>query len=231
MDRIRLLLANSTFLGGLPSDVLDGLVAKGQVRSVAKGAAVYRRGDPGNSLMVVIDGRVKLTNTSLGGTDVVLYYAGAGELLGEVAALDGQERAADAIVLEDSDIFVICTRELLPVLTAHPTTLWTIIRALCARLRMGAEIIEDNTLEMRGRMARGLLRLARQQAKGAEGTGAPLTIPQEELGKYLGMSRANVSRQLGQLKTAKVITASGTEIAITDEQGLMEIAQASPMKD
>lgn len=231
MDRIRLLLAKSTFLGRLPGAALDALIGKGQRRSVAKGAVVYRRGDPGDSLMVVIDGRVKLTNTSLGGKEVVLYYVGVGELLGEVAALDGQERAADAIALEDSEIFVICARELLATLTAHPPALMEILRALCARLRMGAEIIEDNTLEMRGRMARGLLRLARQQVKGADGTCAPLTISQEELGKYLGMSRANVNRQLGQLKTAKVIIISGTEITIIDEQGLMEIAQASPMKD
>jgi len=231
MDRIRLLLANSTFLGRLPDAALDALMSKGQRRSVARGAVVYRRGDPGDSLMVVVDGRVKLTNTSLRGREVVLYYVGVGELLGEVAAFDGQERVADAIALEDSEIFVICMRELLPTLAAHPPALMEVIRALCGRLRLGAEIIEDNTLVMLSRTARGLLRLARHQGKGADGGCVRVIISQEELGRYLGMSRANANRQLGQLKTAEVITVSGTEITIIDERGLMEIAQASSSKD
>jgi CRP-like cAMP-binding protein len=42
-----------------------------------------------------------------------------------------------------------------------------------------------------------------------------LSISQEELGKYLGVTRANVNRQLSELKTAKLITISGTEITLS----------------
>jgi CRP/FNR family transcriptional regulator, cyclic AMP receptor protein len=226
MDRVRPFLTKNTFLGRLPGIVLDDLIGKGQLRSLAKGAIVYRRGDLGDSLMAVIKGRIKLTNTSIDGKEVVLLYVGVGEIFGEIAALDGKERAADAVALEDSEVFVVCTRDLLPTLTAHPHAMLEILQALCEKIRTAAEIVEDNTLEMRSRTARGLLRLARQHGRTASDACLQLIISQEEFGKYLGMSRANVNRQLGQLKIANVIRISGTEISITDERELVDIAQA-----
>src|SRR6476660_4136403 len=119
LDRVRPFLQGKSFLGRLPDVVLDALIGKGQVRSFAKGALVYRRGDPGDSLIVLIKGRIKLTNTSVGGKEVVLHYLGTGDIFGELAALDGKERAADAIALEDSEVFVVYTRDhLMPILIA-----------------------------------------------------------------------------------------------------------------
>ena len=105
--RIRAFLAKSTFLGRLPGVALDTLVGKGQIRSFAKGVVIYRRGDPGDSLLFAISGRIKLANTNIGGKEVVLHYVGVGEIFGEIAALDWKERAADAVALEECQIFFL----------------------------------------------------------------------------------------------------------------------------
>ena len=231
-ERIRPFLANNTFLGRLPGVVIDALVGKGQLRSFSKGAIVYRRGDPGDSLMVVIKGRIKLTNTTINGKEIVLYYVGQGDIFGDIAALDGKERAVDTVALEDSEVFVVYTRDLLPTLTNHPAAMLEVVRVLCEKIRIGAGIVEDNSLEMRGRTARGLLRLARRHGRLDTGSAQlQLTISQEELGKFLGMSRANVNRQLGQLKIADLIRISGSEISIIDEKGLVDIGEAPAVKD
>src|SRR5262245_48175732 len=137
-DHVRPFLTNNTFLGRLPGTVLDALIEKGQLRRFAKGDIAYRRGDPGDSLMVLIKGRIKLTNTSVEGKEVALHYVGVGDIFGEIAALDGKERAADSIVLEDSEVFVVCTRDLLPTLTAHPDAMLEVLQALCEKIRTGA---------------------------------------------------------------------------------------------
>lgn len=225
LETVRPILTKNTFLGRLPEVVLDALVRKGQIRTYEKGAIVYRRGDPSDSLMVVISGRVKISNTNAGGKEIVLDFLGVGDIYGEFSAMDGKERAVDAFALEDSEVFVVYSRDLLPTLIAHPHAMLEIIRVLCERARAGAAIIEDNTLRMRARAAKGLLRLARQRGcRSADGASLQLTISQEELGKYLGLSRANVSRQLGQLRLANTITVNGTVISIIDEEGLEEIA-------
>jgi len=232
LERVRPLLKKNTFLGRLPDVVLDALMCRGQLRSFTKGSVIYQRGEPGDSLMVVIAGRIKLTNVSSSGREVVLDFVGPGGIYGEVAALDGKDRAADAVALEDAEVFVVYTRDLLPTLAAHPNAMLEVIHALCEKVRTGAAIIEDGTLEMRARAARGLLRLARQHGRaGADGASLQLTMSQEELGKYLGLSRTNVNRALGQLKLANVIKISGTSISIIDEKGLADIAEAPPSKD
>ena len=223
------LLAKAELFAGLDRVTLAKLAANLDPVVFRKGQAACKQGEPGDSLMVVIAGRTKLTNVSVSGKEVVLHFLGAGDIYGEIAALDGKERAANAVALEESQVFLLYTRDLIPALKAHPIAMFAIIQALCEKIRAGAAIIEDSTLEMRGRTARGLLRLARQHGRrDAEGVCLQLTISQEELGKYLGLSRANVSRQLGQLKEADVIKIGGAHIIITDEKGLAEIAEAAP---
>src|SRR5262249_48666414 len=173
----------------------------------------YCRGDAGDSLMVLAKGRIKLANTSVDGKEIVLHFVGVGDIFGEIAALDGKERAADAIALDDSEIFAVATRDLWPILTTHPHAMRLIVEALCEKIRTVAVAIEDNTLKMRCRTARGLLRLAGQHRGTNVSNAQPqLRITQAELGKYLGMSRENVNRQLGQLKIANVIRIEGKEI-------------------
>jgi CRP-like cAMP-binding protein len=174
--------------------------------------------------MIVLRGRIKLANTNVSGKEVTIDYLAAGDVFGETSALDGRERAVDAVALESADILVIPSRELLPTLLAHPDAMLAVIRVLCERSRSGAAIIEDNTLKMRARTARGLLRLARQRGHRGAGGMLQLTISQEELGKYLDLTRGNVNRQLATLKNAGHIKVQGTEITIVDEKGLDEIA-------
>jgi len=205
---------------------------RGQLKKYAKGDTIYRRGDPGESLMILVAGRLKLAIISLKAKELVLHFAGVGEAFGEISALDGKERALNAIALEASEVFVIYTRDLLPALTAYPHAMLEIVRLLCEKLRARASLLEDRTLEMRARVARGLLRLAQQLGRRRkDGIHLQLTVSQEELGNYVGLARANVSRQLGQLKHAKAIRIDGARIVITDERRLAEFAEAASSRD
>lgn len=232
LANVRPLLKKTSYLKGLPDDALEILANRGQLRPYRKGEVIYRRGEPCDTFMIIISGRVKVINISSGGKEVVLYFLAGGDICGEIGALDGEERAANAVALEPAEVFLIQTRDLMSALTTHPLAMFEIIKSLCARLRAGAAMIEDSTLEMRGRTAKGLLRLARQHGrKQADGVCLQLTISQEDLGKYIGLTRANVSRQLGALKEAGVIKIDGSQIVITDETELSEIAEVAALRD
>lgn len=230
-ERVRPFLKNNTFLGGLPDVALDTLIRRGHIRKYAKGEVICRRDEPGDSLMMILAGRLKITNSNVDGKEVVLNFLGAGDLNGEIAVLDGKQRTANAIALENCEAFVVYARDLLPILSAHPQVMLEIIQVLCEKLRAASAIIEDNTLEMRARAAKGLLRLAQQLGRTSkDGILLNLMVSQSELGNYLSLSRANVSRQLGQLKDANVIKLQGTQIIIVDEKGLSEIAETAASK-
>jgi CRP/FNR family transcriptional regulator, cyclic AMP receptor protein len=231
-QRVRSLLAKNSFLGRLPDGVLDALMRKGKIRRHVRGDIIFRRGEPGDSLLVLTSGQAKLTNISPTAREVVMQFVGVGDVFGETSALDGKERAVTAVAQEDLEVFIIHSRDLLPTLTAHPGAMLAVVHALCETIRFGAAVIEDNTLEMRGRMARGLLRLARQHGRAEEdGVSLALTISQEDLGKHLDLSRANVSRQLGHLKTAGVIKIDGAQITLVDADELAAIGEMTPARD
>jgi CRP/FNR family transcriptional regulator, cyclic AMP receptor protein len=231
-ETVRRFLQRNTVLGRLPEAALNALADRGQQRRYAKREVIYRRGEPSDSLMVVMTGRVKLLNTNASGRQIVLHFLVPGNIYGEIGALDGKERAATAMALEDSDIFLVYTRDLIPAVRAHPDAMFGIIEALCEKVRAGAALIEDSTLEMRGRAARGLLRLAEQHGqKRADGICVQLALSQEELGNYWGLSRPNVSRVLGELREADVIKIDSSQIIIMDETGLTELAASGSSKD
>jgi len=224
--RIRPLLKRHAALGLLPDAVLDGLLQRGQLKRYAKGETLYRRGDPSDSLMLLVSGGIKLTIISRQAKEMVLRFPAPGESFGEISLFDGKARTLDAVALEASEVFLILIRDLTPALIAHPQSLFEIVRALCERLRVGMLLLENRTLVMRARVARGLLGLARHLGRRRkDGIHLQLAASQEELGNYLGLARSNVSRQLSQLSKAGVIRIDEAGLVITDERGLARLAE------
>jgi CRP/FNR family transcriptional regulator, cyclic AMP receptor protein len=226
--RIRPLLKRHPALGCLPDAVLDGLLHRGQLKRYAKGETVYRRGDPGDSLTLLVSGGIKLTIISRQAKEMVLRFPALGESFGEISAFAGKTHTLDAVALEASEVFLIRIRDLTPVLASHPQCLIEIVRSLCERLRLGMLNLENRTLVMRARVARGLLGLARNLGRRRkDGIHLQLAASQEELGNYLGLARSNVSRQLSQLRKAGVIRIDEAGIVVTDEPGLARLAEAA----
>ena len=225
-ERVRLFLKNETFLGSLSDTSLDALIRRGHVRKYSPGDFLCRRGDRADTVMVIITGWIKITNSNADGKEVVLNFLGAGDTIGEIGVLDGNVRTADAIALTETEVFLVYARDLLPILAAHPQTLIEIVHMLCEKLRAASAIIEDSSLDMRRRIAKGLLRLAWQHGRTSkEGIRVNLRASQSELGGYLGLSRENVNRQLCELRDANVIVNDGPQIIIINEPALYEIAE------
>lgn len=226
--RLLSFLRSNTFFGALSDEALDALIRKGHVRTFPKGGTIFRRGDPGDLLVVIVSGRIKISNVTADAKEVVLNFLEPGDINGEIAVLDGNARSANAIALEDSEVLAIHGRDLMPALLAHPQAMLEIMQILCQRLRATSAIIEDGTLAMRGRTAKGLLRLAHQHGRTSkDGIRIHPILSQDDLGRYLDISRENVSRQLGHLKDANVIRIEGSQVVITDETGLAAIAEAA----
>ena len=68
---------------------------------------VFRKDDPGDTMMIVVSGRMKITTTSMDGSEMIINTILPGEVVGEIALLDGQERTADAVTAEETEALVI----------------------------------------------------------------------------------------------------------------------------
>jgi len=224
-EEIRKLLRDNTFLGCLPDDTFDPIYRKGHIARFRKGETIFRRGDEGGSMMLIVSGTVKVFNTTVDGREAVLNFLGPADVIGEITILDGLDRAASVVALETTEAFSIQRRDMLPALRANPDAMLEIIQMLCGKLRNTSALIEDGLNEMPGRTARGLLRLADQHGRQTKaGIVIKLQVSQRDLGGYMGLSRENTSRQLAALRQQGLIAMDAARIVIRDRAGLEDAA-------
>src|SRR5260370_20178785 len=114
------LLRNHPLFSDLPSTVIEHLGSYMKTRKVARGAAIFAKGDPGSGLMGVLAGMVKVSVASSEGKDIVLNIFHEGEIFGEIALLDGRPRTADATAMSDCELIVIELRDVVPILQDQP---------------------------------------------------------------------------------------------------------------
>ena len=214
-DDVKKLLRGNTFLGGLPEPAFEELHRKGHLVRFRKGETIFRRGDEGASMMLVLSGGVKVFNTTADGREAVLNFLGPTDVIGEFTVLDGLDRAASIVALEAVEAFALQRRDIIPALQANPETMLEVIQVLCGKLRNTSSLVEDGLNEMPGRTARGLLRLADQLGRQTrDGIVIQMQVSQRDLGGYMGLSRENTSRQLAALRQQGIISIDATKIVI-----------------
>ena len=97
--------ASTRFSSDLDADAFEQLCRYAKPATLKRGATIFSKGDPGNSLIAVISGTVKISISSPDGRNAILNLIGPGETFGEVAVLDGQARTADATANSNCEIF------------------------------------------------------------------------------------------------------------------------------
>jgi CRP/FNR family transcriptional regulator, cyclic AMP receptor protein len=230
--RSREALKTLSFLGGLPDAMLDQLASRAHVKRYVKGETIFARDDAGESLMIVLAGRAKISNITNDAREIVLNFLGKGDVIGEIAILDGAPRTANVIAIEETETLILYRRDLLPALQKNPDAMLELIKVLCEKLRATSLIVEENTLPMAARAAAGLLRLADQHGRMVKGgTLIDLKLSQRDLGSYLGLSRENVSRQLGLFREVGLLRIDGPEILILDAEALRRYAEEPPVEE
>lgn len=224
---VREMLARHAWFADEDATVLDELVAAGQTFTYARNGQIFEKGEPGESLMMVLAGVVKIWSVSLDGRESVLSFLSAGDLLGEIAALDGGPRTANATAMEPVEAFVWRRAAFLDVMRREPEFALRVMGLLCLRLRATNVMIEATTqLAMAARVARGLTGLLRRAGRETPaGWRLDFKLTQRDLGAYVGLARENVNRQLKLWEAEGLIALERGEVLVLDREGLEELAE------
>jgi len=219
----RQLLRRSPLFARLPDGEVDAILEYASIRRYAAGAQIFSKGDPGNSMMAVLNGRVTISAPSSDGKDIILNVIEEGEIFGEIALLDGKGRTADATAMADCELLLVARRSFLPLLE-RPALARELFNVLCERLRRTSEQVEDALfLDMEARIAKILLRLAASGGPPRPGVRVVLGMSQRELGNLVGASREKVNRQLHAWQRAGVIGIEKGTIVIRDPTALNSV--------
>lgn len=209
----------------LDPDAFDQLCRYAKHTTLKRGATIFSKGDPGNSLVAVISGTVKISVSSAGGRSAILNLIGAGETFGEIAVLDGQDRTADATANTDCELFVIDRREFLPFVRSHPALAMKFIELLCTRIRWTSDQVEQVILQnLPGRLASALIRLTEKHKLTPQGRS--IAITQQEISEMVGMTRESINKQLRVWATRAWVRLEHGSIVVLQAEPLEALAEA-----
>jgi CRP/FNR family cyclic AMP-dependent transcriptional regulator len=199
-------------LSGLNDPMVRELAERGQVRSFPKNAVIINEGDKGESLFVILTGRVKVYVSDDDGREMVLDIHGPGDYVGEMA-LDGRPRSASVMTLEPTACSIVTREDLRAAIAANPDVAMSLIATLIERARIATDNVKNLALmDVYGRVARLLLQLARD-----DGTGSlvvPERMTQQDIADRVGASRDMISRIFKDLTVGGYVTVENRSITI-----------------
>jgi CRP-like cAMP-binding protein len=222
------LLAQTSLFGGLESDDLAACARAFREKHLAKGQTLFLRGDPGTHLYLVETGRIRLAISTASGRRLSFQLATEGDLFGEIAALDGKPRTADATAIAETKVQCLERGAFRDLWATRPALATGLMTFLCRRLRQMTTQFESVALEpLDVRLARFILsaldsRIAR------EGKRIPLEFgfSQSELSQLLGASRPKVNAAMASLEKAGAIRRTLDRL-FCDPEKLARIVQSS----
>jgi len=214
----------------LDNEAFEQLCRYAKHSTLKRGTTIVSKGDPGNSLIAVITGTVKISVSSADGRSAILNLIGPGEIFGEMSVLDGQPRSADAIANTNCEIFTIDRREFLPFVRSQPALAMKFIELLCARLRWTSDQVEQVILQnLPGRLASALIRLTEKHKQ--EPKGRTIAITQQEISEMVGMTRESINKQLRAWAARDWVRLEHGAIVVLNVEELQDLAEAGGGED
>jgi CRP-like cAMP-binding protein len=222
-------LSGFALFAGLEPASLAALAGVTRRQSWGAGALIFQRGDEGSHMLAVLSGRIRLSLSTAQGKELVLRHLGPGDVLGELALVDGQPRSADAAALEPVSALVIQRAPFLGIAGRDPGLGLALARYLCAMLRQTNFQMESIALyDLQMRVVRFLLFSLRQIHGAALPDRAVLTLAlnQSELSAVLGASRPKINQVLQGLAAAGAIRREGDQVVCLCAR-LLELSETS----
>lgn len=226
------LLASSELFGRLSAETLAECAASFRVAQFSKGELIFARGDPGARIYLVAEGQVRLAVATSEGRELSFEIAGAGQIFGELAALDASPRSAEATALTEVKTFTLDSEAFRRQRLRHPDISEAAIALLCRRLRRASDNLENIALyALHVRLARFLLyALGDRQAPPGRRIPLALDYSQGELAQLLGASRPKVNAAFGLLEKAGAIGRTSDRV-FCDRTKLAALAQKDDAED
>ncbi len=223
-------LRQHPYFADLEPEAFEQLCRYAKHTTLKRGATIFCKGDPGNSLFAVISGTVKISVSSPDGRNAILNLIGAGEIFGEMGVLGGAPRSADATANTACEMFVIDRREFLPFVKSQPALSMKFIELLCERVRRTSEQVEQIILQnLPGRLASALIGLTERRK--LEPGIHTIAITQQEISEMVGMTRESINKQLRAWANRNWVRLEHGAIVVLDVGSLREIAEAGSDED
>jgi CRP/FNR family cyclic AMP-dependent transcriptional regulator len=211
------LLARVPLLSGLEQAELERIAQVAVPRSYPKGARVFHEGDESDACYVIREGEVRVTREHSDGRAIALATLGPGELVGELAMLDGGVRSASLEALTDIELLAVSAADMRGLLERNAEITAKLVVALTKRLRETNERISRQSFQtVPSRVAGVLSQLVQEDGAEPGRDGVTIRMNQADLAQLAGTSRESVSRFLAVLDRAGVVRVGRGRVTVLE---------------
>jgi CRP-like cAMP-binding protein len=217
---------------GLSSGELSRVAKASRQQSLETGRYLYYEGDPADQVFALLKGKIKLSQVTPEGQQVILRYVSSGEAFGVISVLSEASFPVTAQTVENSLVIRWDRETMYGLMEAIPRISINAVRILAGRVREFQDRIRElSTERVERRIARALLRLASQTGvKVQEGVLIDLPLSRQDLAEMTGTTLFTVSRTLSQWETRGIIQTGREQVIIRFPHGLVSIAEDLPEK-
>jgi CRP/FNR family transcriptional regulator, cyclic AMP receptor protein len=224
MDEV---LAKAGLFQGVPPEDAELIAEQFDLLDVPRGTVIFHEGEPGDSLYIVLSGKVKLGRRASDGRENLVAVMGPSDQFGELSLFDPGPRTATAVAVTDSRVAVLPKDALVRWVSERPQIALQLMRVIARRLRRTNTMLADLIfVDVPGRVAKQLLQLA---AKFGSVDGGQLRVThdltQEELAQLVGASRETVNKALADFAARGWLRLEGKSVVILDRERLARRAR------
>ena len=220
-------LAAAGLFRGVGPEAAEALAQSLTESDYSRGETVFVEGEQGDTLFIVLSGKVKIGRRAADGRENMLSVMGPSDMFGELSLFDPGPRTATATVLTDARLASLAHSSLRPWLSDRPEIAEQLLRVLARRLRRTNDALADLIFtDVPGRVAKALLGLAeRFGTQEGDGVRVHHDLTQEELAQLVGASRETVNKALADFVHRGWIQLQGKSVVILDEDRLRRRAR------
>lgn len=226
------LLRGVLLFRGLDNEGLEAAAADARLVRVAANRTFFREGEPARVFYVLHRGRVKFTQISAEGHEVILRVIGAGEPFGGVAAfVENATYPVTARAVEAAEAYTWDGKRIIALMQRFPTIAINAARMIADRLHeLQRQHRELMTERVERRIARALLRLAEHAGRRVEG-GVEIDFPlsRQDLAQMTGTTLFTVSRTLSGWEADGIIATGRRRVVVRQPHRLVRIAEDLPV--
>jgi CRP/FNR family transcriptional regulator, cyclic AMP receptor protein len=212
-----------SFLASLPASDRHELVRDARPLRLPAGATLLFEGDLSDRVVVVLRGTMRVSVTAANGREVLLTVAGPGEILGEMAALDGQTHSASVHAVDAAYVLLVPADAFRSLLRTNATVAFAVALRLTRELRnVMRQRVGLEAFDVPARLAQSIVALAERLDVGAGRIELP--VSQRELAEACGASREAVTKALATFRARGWVRTERRSVIVLDLLALRERA-------
>jgi CRP/FNR family transcriptional regulator, cyclic AMP receptor protein len=220
-------LARAGLFQGVAPEAAEALAATLTYGEYPRGEAVFTEGEQGDTLFIVLSGKIKIGRRAADGRENMLSVMGPSDMFGELSLFDPGPRTATASVVTDARLASLAHSSLRPWIKDRPEISEQLLRVLARRLRRTNDALADLIFtDVPGRVAKALLELASRFGT-PEGDGVRVhhDLTQEELAQLVGASRETVNKALADFASRGWMRVDSRAVTLLDRERLARRAR------